>query len=599
MGDCVRHRGPDASGTWAEDDIGFAHRRLAVVGLGDEGAQPMHSPSGRFVLTYNGEIYNHQELRRSLGRMGPSSGWRGQSDTETLAVAVEVWGLEAALERVVGMFAFALWDRANRTLTLVRDRIGEKPLYWMHHHQSLFFASQPRSLWSGIGMTPGIDPDALDDLLRYARVPGARTMHRGVLEVEPGTLLRFTSGSRAPEKRHWWSGVSVAMEGTRDPLAGSEAFVAETVETALQAAVTAQAVADVPVGAFLSGGIDSSLIVALLAQSTNTTVRTFTVGFSEHEADESRFAREVAERLGTEHTEVLLSASEALAMVPRLPEIYDEPIADISQVPTALISTVTRSQVTVALSGDGGDELFGGYPRYWKAKVLADQARRRRWNPRHWGSIVRRRSGLSTLRGGRHIDWEIVHGFASARRLPQGLVLEAGTSEGESCLRRVWESTASLGDLSERFMAFDLLSYLPEVLLHKVDRAAMAVSLETRMPMLDPRVIELAWRLPVEARIRGRVGKRVLRRILEKRLPHVSFDRPKAGFVIPVDNWLRGPLRGWAEDLLDPELIGEQGLLDHTKVAALWADHRERRADLGRTLWPILMFQSWHAANPH
>ncbi len=596
MGDCLRERGPDAGAVWSEAGVGFAHQRLSVVGLGDCGAQPMFSPSGRFVLTYNGEIYNHMSLRSALVRTGAIDSWRGGSDTETLAAAIDAWGLTISLERSVGMFAVGLWDRSERVLTLARDRVGEKPLYWTRHHGRILFASQPKSFRQLPGRTPSIDPEALNDLLRYGRVPGTRTIHRDVHEVEPGTLLRFDLDAGTPHQHRWWSGLDVARAGAQDPLAVTDDDSVDMVEEVLTEAVRGQSQADVPVGAFLSGGIDSSLVVALLRRSTTATVRTFTVGFDHEQFDESPYARAVSERLETDHTEVRITEGEALAVVQRLPHIYDEPLADISQIPTVVVSAVARTNVTVALSGDGGDELFGGYPRYVKAQKQIEQRHRRYFSPSQWAKVLRRQAGASTLIGRGAPDWRIVHDFVAVRRLPSGLVLGADSTCGEQRFRRDWDSTFGIGGVHERFMAHDLVSYLPDVLLHKVDRASMAVGLETRMPMLDHRVIDLAGRLPASSKIRAGGGggaKWVLKQLLSKLLPSVPFDRPKAGFVIPVDDWLRGPLRRWADDLLDPVLVREQGLLDSEGVHGLWDSHVCGRAELGKTLWPILMFQSW------
>ena len=594
----LAHRGPDAQGLFSEAPIGLAHRRLAVLGLGEAGAQPMTSASGRYVVVYNGEIYNHLELRDELALTGHAPTWRGGSDTETLLAGIEAWGLRSLLGRSIGMFAIALWDRHERRLTLTRDRLGEKPLSFAHHGPDLLFASQPSALREMRGFRPTIDPDALTDLLRYGQVPGARTIHHEVRTLPPGTLLEVTVGPSGrvtsvgtPEP--WWSFLDVARAGIRSPLTGSDTALTDMVETAVSDAVRSQLISDVPLGAFLSGGIDSSLVVAMMRRLTTQPVRTFTIGFSEQRFDESPFARAVARHLGTDHTELIVSPADALATIPELPRHYDEPFADASQLPTLLVSRLARGSVTVSLSGDGGDELFGGYSRYARAERYTRVPRPIALAAMlvlHSAGQTRKASAAAALGRGPEVA---VRRLISANPAADAFVLGADASESASRFRSAWNATEGLGVLTERFMALDTTGYLPDDILHKVDRAAMAVSLETRVPLLDHRIVALAWRLPLHLKVRDGVGKWVLREVLARHVPRDLFERPKSGFGIPLGEWLRGPLRTWADRLLAPDLLIEDGLLDHIRVGRLWQQHLQRRWDAGYDLWPILMFQAW------
>lgn len=598
MAACLAHRGPDAQGLLSEAPIGLAHRRLAVLGLGEAGAQPMTSPTGRFSVIYNGELYNHPELRAELTLTGHAPQWRGGSDTETLLAGIEAWGLRGLLGRSIGMFAIALWDRQERRLTLVRDRMGEKPLSYAQHGPDLLFASQPSALREAPGFSPTIDRDALADLLRYGQVPGERTIHHEIRMLPPGTLLEATvdrSGHAVllggPEP--WWSFLEVARAGVRDPLTGSDGGMIDAVEDAVRSAVGPQLISDVPLGAFLSGGIDSSLVVATMRQLTSQPVRTFTIGFSEQRFDESPFARAVAEHLGTDHTELIVSPADALATIPDLPRHYDEPFADASQIPTLLVSRLARQSVTVALSGDGGDELFGGYSRYPQAeryiRVPRPVALAAMLALRSIGQ-QRKASAAAALGRGPEVA---VRRLLSANPAAESFVLGADAATGAGRFRSAWDATDGLGGLTQRFMALDTTGYLPDDILHKVDRAAMAVSLETRVPLLDHRLVALAWRLPHHVKVRDGIGKWVLREVLARHVPRALFERPKTGFGIPLGAWLRGPLRSWADGLLAPDLLIEDGLLDATRVRRLWQQHVEGRWDAGYDLWPILMFQAW------
>lgn len=598
MAACLRHRGPDAGGVWGEGPVALTHRRLAVIGLGDAGAQPMRSAGDRFVVAYNGELYNHRNIRRELEAAGRAPAWKGGSDTETLLAGIEAWGLDELLPRTVGMFAFALWDRQERRLSLVRDRLGEKPLSWAMHRGTLLFASQPSAFRQVPDFVPTIDPQALADLLRYAQIPGERTLHQEVRELRPGTLLevRIDRDDRPvgePSIRTWWSFDEMAREASSDPVVGDDDTRLAILATTLDEAVRSQMLADVPIGAFLSGGIDSSLIVATMQANATRPVRTFTIGFDEPAYDESGYARTIARHLGTDHTEFIVTADEGQAIIPDLPHVYDEPFADSSQIPTLLVSRLARRDVTVALSGDGGDELFSGYDRY-------AQAARATRIPRSVALAAAGLYGLTRNHRGRSAALALGRGPAPAiRRLLSAnpdadrLVLGVDPAEGSQRFAATWAATEGLGDVATRFMALDTTGYLPDDVLHKVDRAAMAVSLETRVPLLDHRVVELAWRLPIEMKMRGGVGKWALRELLARHLPRELFERPKSGFAVPIGRWLRGPLRPWAEDLLAPDALRREGLLDVTAVRRLWARHLGASGDTAHEVWPVLMFRAW------
>jgi asparagine synthase (glutamine-hydrolysing) len=601
MAGCIEHRGPDGEGHWTDEraGVGLAHRRLAVLGLGDEGAQPMESPAGRYVIAYNGETYNHPELRDRLAREGRAPSWSGRSDTETLLAAFEAWGIRETLVRAVGMWAMAVWDRERGVLTLARDRMGEKPLSYVAVGGSLAFASQPSALAHLPGFTPRIDPDALADLLRFAQVPRDRGIHVGVCKLPPGTVLELRPGAAAPDPVPYWSFLEVARTGVADPIDASDDEYVTLVGEALERSVRDQLLSDVPLGAFLSGGIDSSLVVATMRRVATGPVRTFTIGFAEDAFDESVHARAVAEHLGTEHTELVLTAGDALAIVPDLPSIYDEPFADSSQLPTTLVSRLARSEVTVALSGDGGDELFAGYTRYLDAERLARVPRIVAHAARLVYGTLGQDRRVSLARDLTQGDWAIVRRLLSANPRGDRLVPSADVPLLDRTFLADWERTEGLGGLTARSMALDTSRYLPDDILHKVDRAAMSVALETRVPLLDHRLVELAWRLPMRAKARDGQGKWVLREVLARDVPRALFERPKAGFGIPVGRWLAGPLRAWAEDLLSPATLRSDGLLDVDAVRGVWSDHTSGRWDAGHELWPLLMFQAWlHRPGP-
>jgi asparagine synthase (glutamine-hydrolysing) len=599
---CIEHRGPDGSGTWIDPSggAGLAHQRLAVLGLGPEGAQPMASSSGRYLLVHNGEIYNHLELREQLHAAGHAPAWRGASDTETLLAAIDAWGIDRLLPRTVGMFALALWDRERRILTLARDRLGEKPLSYVVHDGTLAFASQPSALLRLPGHRPDIDPDALASLLRHGHVTGARGIHRGIRKLAPGTLLRVDpTDPTAAEPETWWSFADVAAAGVADPLPGEGPAIVDTidaVEAVVRAAVRSQRISDVPLGAFLSGGVDSSLVVALLQAESSRRVQTFTIGFREDSHDEAPHARAVADHLATDHTELLLSERDALDLVPDLPGVYDEPFADTSQLPTLLVSRLARGSVTVALSGDGGDELFGGYTRYRQLERFAAWPRAVPLAGAVIGALSghhrRRDLSLAVLRG----PAATYRALLSVDDLRTERLVPSASGGGAEAAARAWDAAVGLGGVTARAMALDTVGELPDGILHKVDRASMSVALETRLPLLDHRVVATAWRVPPELRVRDGVGKWVLRQVLDRYVPPALTQRPKQGFSAPVGRWLRGSLRPWAEDLLSPASVAADGLLDVAAVRSLWQQHLAGRSDHGSTLWPILMFLAWQAS---
>ncbi|KVH67398.1 asparagine synthetase B [Burkholderia ubonensis] len=620
----LAHRGPDAQGTWLDAQAGIAlgHRRLAIVDLSVHGRQPMASVCGRFVLIFNGEIYNHRALREELERTGRAPAWRGHSDTEVLLAAIVAWGVEAALRRATGMFAIALWNRESRVLTLARDRIGEKPLYYGRIGDALVFASELKALRSFPGFDGAIDRDALCLYLRQSSVPAPYTIYRGIRKLPPGTFIQFEHARDTPRARAYWTLEHAIEAGRAEPFEGTAQEAVGLLDGILRKAVAQQMEADVPLGAFLSGGVDSSAIVALMQAQSAAPVDTFTIGFHEAGYDEAGYAKAVARHLGTRHTELYVTADHALAVVPKLPSIYDEPFSDASQIPTFLVSELTRRHVKVSLSGDGGDELFGGYTRYFLTPRL--------WRKLHRvPAAVRARiaAALHALRPD-HADQlaavaQSAWSGAEARETPPrigdrlhklGHVMTADSRIG---LYRLLMSavhhperialagqepptpldTASAwpADLTfaEQAMAIDTLTYLPTDILTKVDRAAMAVSLETRMPFLDHHVVEFAWRLPAALRLPDGRSKVLLRRLLDAYVPASLIDRPKQGFCAPIDHWLRGSLRDWAQTLLHPARLREEGFFDAAAVERLWRQHQTGRMNWQHQLWTVLMFQAW------
>ncbi|TIC85335.1 asparagine synthase (glutamine-hydrolyzing) [Crenobacter intestini] len=624
MTKALDHRGPDDSGVWMDADAGVAlgHARLSILDLSPAGHQPMVSAGGRYVIVFNGEIYNHLELRARLA--GSAYAWRGHSDTETLLACFEAWGVEDTLRECVGMFALALWDRQTRSLVLARDRFGEKPLYYGWNGRRFFFASELKAIEAHPSFSAPVNRDALALMMRFGHVPAPFSIYQGISKLGSGCSLTIPYACTSDDARSiqpvpYWSLEAVSESGRRAPFTGTDEQAIDLLAQTLSEAVRGQQLADVPVGAFLSGGIDSSLVVALMQSQSSQPVRTFTIGFDEAAFDEAAHARAIAVHLGTQHTEFRVKPEDALRLIPALPQIYDEPFADPSQIPTYLVAKLARAQVTVALSGDGGDELFAGYNRYpWAQKVN----RRLQWLPGPMRGLVS--SGMVGVPVG---GWDAMNKWlspllpASMRMVHLGDkmhkladALEARSSaELYRGVMSLWKSPgqlvlgsreppvlidaehATLSGLSfaEWMMLVDAQASLQDDMLVKVDRAAMAVSLETRVPLLDLRVAALAWRLPMSMKIRDGKGKWILRQLLYRHVPQALVDRPKQGFSVPVGEWLKGPLREWAEGLLDERRLRAEGYFDAGRVRAAWLEHLSGRRHWPLQLWCVLMFQSW------
>ena len=614
MAATLAHRGPDDSGIWADADCGvaFGHRRLAVIDLSEHGHQPMISADGRWCVTYNGEIYNYKDLRAEL--TGAGARLRGDSDTEVLVEGIARWGVRATVERCNGMFAFAAVDRSDRELWLARDRLGEKPLYYWASGQHFLFASETKALRANPRFTATIDPDVITLYLRHGYIPTPHSIFRGVSQLYPGALLRLSLRSNKSSIERYWSAREVAEAGSRDPLDAGAEIAADQLEALVSDSVRLRMVSDVPIGAFLSGGIDSSLVVALMQLAGDRPARTFTIGFEEAGYDEAADARRVADHLGTDHTELRISAADAMAVVPRLSRIYDEPFADSSQLPTVLVAELARAHVTVSLSGDGGDELFAGYSRYlinaglWgrisrlpratrlpAAALLRalpqssyDVAARLAGRPAagQFGHKVHKLAGML-----RHGGPELVYRDLVSNLAQPSLLARSGFEAGSEFTRL--GASVDLGTFVEQMMYLDTVSYLPDDILTKVDRAAMSVGLETRVPLLDHRLVEFAWRLPMDLKLRAGTGKWLLRQVLYRHVPRELVDRPKQGFALPLAAWLRGPLRHWADDLLAPDAVQSGGLLRHDAVTTLWGEHLSGNFDWSHRLWAVLMLQQW------
>lgn len=624
MGDALRHRGPDDEGIWLDRQcgIGLSHRRLSVVDLSPAGHQPMSSASGRYVIVFNGEIYNHELLRAEIRSLYPGD-WRGHSDTETLLACIDLWGVEKTLGRLTGMFAFALWDKQEHELMLARDRLGEKPLYYGWQGDSFLFASELKAMKVHPAFVGNIDRQALGALMQFGVIPAPQSIYQGIRKLLPGTWLKVSLTNRDTTAQHYWNARSVITRGLARPFAGSPDEAVETLHGLLLGAVRKQMIADVPIGALLSGGIDSSTIVALAQAQNSRPVKTFTIGFRESGYNEAEFARAVAAHLGTEHTELYVSPQQALEVIPQLPQLYCEPFADSSQIPTFLVSQLARSKVTVALSGDGGDELFGGYTRYLMGQRI--------WNTIRFLPAGPRRLLSALITSVSPESWNRVIGpmrMVIPKRMEQinfgdklhkatGALSAASAAELYRLLTNQWPDPGELVigldartgkthvsgdheldmDFIHWMMAEDTLGYLPNDILTKVDRAAMGVSLETRIPLLDHEILEFAWSLPLEYKVRNGVGKWPLRQVLEKYIPRNLIERPKMGFGIPIDSWLRGPLREWAEALISESRLKSDGYLDPVPIRRKWLEHQSGARNWQSQLWNVLMFQAWLQEN--
>ena len=623
MANTLRHRGPNDVGAWVDAEVGIAlgHRRLSILDLSPKGHQPMRSSCGRYVISYNGEVYNFQDLRCELEGCGHS--FRGHSDTEVMLSCISQWGIHEAVKRFNGMFAFALWDRQERLLHLVRDRMGEKPLYYGWIGKVFVFGSELKALRAHPDFDREVDRQALTLYMRWSRIPAPYSIYNGISKVLPGAIVTVapTDVSCSPKVTPYWTLRAAVERGLAEPFTGSEAEAITCLEELLKDAVKLQMEADVPLGAFLSGGIDSSIIVALMQAQSVRPVQTFTIGFKEGAYNEAEHAKAVARHLGTTHMELYVTPEEARAVIPRLPELYDEPFGDSTQIPNFLVSELARKAVTVALSGDGGDELFGGYRHYFTGPVIFNQIN---WVPKvaraplarglrmlsanSWNTLFRTMEPFVPKRlhyrnMGENLR-KVADVFTEGGTEAESLCILSGShwTDATSCviggstpLRILTDPSHGIDQLTlqESMMYSDMMTYLPDTILAKVDRASMGVSLETRVPLLDYRVVEFAWRIPLSMKIRNGKGKWLLRQLLDKYVPAALTDRPKMGFGVPMDTWLRGPLMEWAEDLLNEKKMLDQGFLNPDPFREKWAEHLSGRYDWSFHLWDVLMFQAW------
>ena len=621
MSAALHHRGPDASGVWIDKQVGLGlgHRRLAIQDLSPQGAQPMHSSCGRYVIAFNGEIYNHLELRKKMSANGVGVLWRGHSDTETILECFSRWGIEETLKIMVGMFSIALWDKKDRVLTLARDRMGEKPLYWGWNNNKLYFASELNSIKSHPDFVPSIDRGAIALLLRHNCIPAPYSIYQGIQKLPPASFIslslndKVTALSAKPVK--YWNFDQIVESGNSQLLNLSDEDAADELEDLLVRSVKGQALSDVPIGALLSGGYDSSLVTALLQSVTTSPVNTFTIGFNDAAYNEAGHAKSIAKYLGTNHTELYVTPKDALDIIPSLPSIYCEPFSDSSQIPTFLVSKLASSHVKVCLGGDGGDELFGGYNRYLLAKKvwsrLSMLPRSLRgilsrfltsFPPHQWDYVFQLFSGRYPLA----TPGDKIHKLASVLDVTdeKGFYrsLTSHWANPSSIVLNSYEPKTLVSDggswpnvdcFEHAMMAMDAQTYMPDDILVKVDRAAMANSLETRSPLIDHRVVEYAWKLPLRMKIRDGNGKWLLRKVLYRHIPQSLLDRPKMGFGVPIHDWLRGPLRDWAESLLSYQRLENEGYFDASQVRLLWDQHLSGKKNNQHLLWDVLMFQGW------
>jgi asparagine synthase (glutamine-hydrolysing) len=611
MTDIIRHRGPDDEGAWVDDGSGIAlgFRRLAIVDLSPTGHQPMLSANERYVMIFNGEIYNYAELKSELDFAGYT--FRGTSDTEVMLAGILEWGLEKAFKRFNGMFAIALWDRHEKRLHLIRDRIGVKPLYYGWAGNTLIFGSELKSLTTHPDFKPEVDRQSLTLYLRYGYVPAPHSIYQGVKKLEPGTILTFDEGRAQADgsKIRYWSAREAAERGMQNPFQGDDQEAVAELDRLLKESVQDRMIADVPLGAFLSGGIDSSTIVAIMQAQSTRPVKTFTIGFQEAGYNEAEYAKDVSSYLKTDHTELYVSPRDAMDVIPQLPSMFDEPLGDSSQIPTYLVSKLAREHVTVSLSGDGGDELFGGYLRYLRSLNV--------WNVVGRVPTIARNFAGTVFENISKMDWqkvmpngrpatrfyylsevakvrsadELYWRFSSQWEHPGQVVING---HEPLTFHTAPENSQLVPNFAQRMMYLDLMTYLPDDILVKLDRASMATSLEGRVPFLDDhRVVEFAWRLPLDMKIRSGRGKWILRQVLYQYVPERMIDRPKKGFGVPIDSWLRGPLRDWAENLLDEHRLRNEGYLNPAPIRSKWIEHLQNQKNWQYPLWCVLMFQDW------
>ncbi|NEO32414.1 MAG: asparagine synthase (glutamine-hydrolyzing) [Symploca sp. SIO3C6] len=625
MSDTLQLRGPDNRGSWVEAEVGIAlgHRRLAIVDLSPEGDQPMVSADDHYVIVFNGEIYNFLELRSQLEQLG--HWFRGDSDTEVMLASFSQWGLDAAVRRFTGMFAFALWDRKERVLHLGRDRLGEKPLYYGWMGQTFLFASELKALKAHPHWQGKIDRNSLALFMRHNYIPTPYSIYQGIYKLPPGTTLTINPDNSefSPAQISYWSAKSVAESGVTQPFSGNDIEAIERLDSLLRDTISKQMVADVPLGAFLSGGVDSSTVVALMQAQSSQPVKTFTIGFNEDNYNEAKYAKAVAQHLGTDHTELYVTPTDAIAVIPKLPTFYDEPFADSSQIPTFLVAKLARNQVTVSLSGDGADELFAGYKRYslgrriWQKigwmpynfrSLVASTLTRR--SPQAWNYTFSSLDSLlpETLKqqnpGDKlHKLAEVLAvenpeamytGLVSHWKQPEALVL--GSSEPLTALTNPQHWT-NLPAFTQRMMYLDTVTYLPDDILVKVDRATMAVSLEARVPFLDHQIVEFAWQIPLSLKVRHGQSKWLLRQVLSQYVPPSLIERPKMGFGVPIGDWLRGPLQDWTQSLLEEKRLQQEGFFNPQPIRQKWEQHLAGDRNWQYHLWDVLMFQAWLEEN--
>ncbi len=629
MNSAISHRGPDAKGTWYDKNSGIVlgHQRLSIIDLSSAGDQPMQSSSNRFILTYNGEIYNHLEIRKEIEKNNSFTKWRGSSDTETLLESIDFWGVEKTLQKIQGMFAFGLWDKKTRSLTLARDRMGEKPLYYgwqgKGNNRVFLFGSELKALKVHPGFDEQINRGAIALQLRHNCIPAPYSIYKDIYKLLPGHYLELKENDlkenflSTPKK--YWSLSERIIEGNKNQLKLDDEKILKDLEGILKLSVKKQMISDVPLGAFLSGGIDSSTVVALMQSVSNNPVKTFTVGFEENDFSEAKYAKNIAKYLGTNHTEIYVSSKKALDVIPKIPNIYDEPFSDSSQIPTFLVSQLTKQQVKVALSGDGGDELFCGYNRYLVTETFSNIFR--------FMPLIFRKTLASTIRSispkkldkilnflpklDHHSGFgDKMHKVANVLDLkelndiyytlrshwPNPSEIVKNSKEPSTLLTK-YKPNLNILNHQEKMMALDLLTYLPDDILVKVDRAAMASSLETRIPFLDHKLIEYVLKIPHSLKFRNGQGKWILKRILNQYIPKNLTERPKKGFEIPLSSWLRGPLRDWAENLLNEKRLNEENYFNSKLIREKWSEHLSGRKNWQHDLWDILMFQAWVETN--